>query len=249
MIRAFALALLMLATPALAETIVLGLSRDEVAITADFDGSDLLIFGAISRNAPEPAGRLGVVIAVSGPKTPVTVRRKERRLGIWVNIDAVDVDLAPSFYAVATTGPLTEVLRDIEDLRYKITIPRAIRSVGATISGSEQFTEALIRIRAGEDLYQVLEGEVELTQDTLFRVSLTLPSNLTEGDYSTRIFLTRDGLVVDQYESVIPVAKVGFERWLFTLAQEQSYIYGLLSLFIAIAAGWGASAVFAALKR
>ena len=41
-----ALALLLLASPAAAEEIVLGLSRDQVAITATFDGSDILIFGA-----------------------------------------------------------------------------------------------------------------------------------------------------------------------------------------------------------
>ncbi len=242
--------LLLLALPAKAEEIVLGLSRDEVAITATFEGSDILVFGAVKREAPiSDDSTLGVIVTVAGPDQPVMVRRKDRRLGIWVNTDAVEVDAAPSFYAVATSGPMRDVLRDTEDLRYRITIPRAIRSVGASVDDSRAFTEALMRIREDRSLYQVLENEVDLEQETLFRTAITLPANLTEGDYQAHIYLTRDGTVIDEYVTIIPVKKVGLERWLYNLAHEQAFLYGLMSLAIAIAAGWGASAAFSLLRR
>ncbi|MEN8935704.1 MAG: TIGR02186 family protein, partial [Planktotalea arctica] len=76
-----------------------------------------------------------------------------------------------------------------------------------------------------------------------------MPANLTEGVYSTRIFLTRSGKVVSEYETEIEVSKVGLERWLFTLSRQQPLLYGLLSLAIAIIAGWGASAIFTVLRR
>jgi len=242
--------LLLLALPAKAEEIVLGLSRDAVAITATFEGSDILVFGAIKREAPiVDDGNLGVIVTVAGPDRSVLVRRKARRAGIWVNTDAVEVDAAPSFYAVATSGPLNEVLSDTEDLRYRITIPRAIRSVGATVPDTVAFTQALMRIRTNEQLYQMLEGEVDLEEETLFRAEITLPANLTEGDYEAHIFLTRDGRVIDEYITTIPVQKVGLERWLYNLAHEQAFLYGLMSLAIAIAAGWTASAAFTLLRR
>lgn len=245
-----ALALFFLALPAQAEEIVLGLSQDEIAITATFEGSRILIFGAIKRDGTETLeGDLGVIIAVSGPKEPITVRRKERRYGIWVNADAVEVDAAPSFYAVSTSGPLPQVLKDIEDLRHSITIPRAIRSVGSRVEGSETFTEALIRIRSDNGLYSTFIGTVDIEEETLFRTSIDLPANITEGAYETRIFLTRGGTVVDEYDTVIPVEKVGIERWLYRMAQDNAVLYGIMSLAIAIAAGWGASAAFAALRR
>ncbi len=249
MIRLFAL-LVMLGSPAKAEEIVLGLSRDQVAITATFEGSEILLFGAIKREAPIPdKSELGIIVTVAGPDMPVTVRRKDRRFGIWVNTDEVEVDAAPSFYAVATTAPMQDVLRDTEDLRYQITIPRAIRSVGAQVGDSGAFTQALIRIRAGEELYQVLEGAVDLEEETLFRTAIDLPANLTEGEYEAHIFLTRNGRVVDEYVTTIPVQKVGLERWLYNMAHDNAFLYGLMSLSIAIAAGWGASAVFTMLRR
>ncbi|QBF33616.1 TIGR02186 family protein [Thalassococcus sp. S3] len=244
--------LLMLPLASLAEEVVLGLSRDEVAITTRFDGSEILIFGAVKRDRAIPDGPpLEVVMAIAGPSEPVIVRRKANRFGIWVNTDAVEVDAAPSFYAVATSGPLREVLSNTEDLRNKITVQRAIRSVGAPrgIQDPRSFTEAVIRIREDAGLYQLLEEQVVLDQQTLFRTSIRMPANLTEGSYKTRIFLTRSGQVVSSYETFIDVRKVGLERWLFSLSREQPLVYGLMSLAIAIAAGWGASAAFRLLRN
>ena len=242
---------LVLATsPLRAEEIVLGLSADEVGITATFDGSDILVFGAIKRDAPIPSGSaLDVIVAVTGPLTPVTMRKKDRRFGIWINSEVALIDAAPSFYAVATTGPLPEILRDTEDLRHSITIPRAIRSIGNEVTDSAAFTEALIRIRTDEGLYSLLEGAVDLTEQTLFRSRIALPANLTEGRYDARIFLVRDGAVIDVFEAPILVRKVGLERWLFNLAQSQPLAYGLLTLAIAVLLGWMASVTFQRLRR
>ena len=249
MLRLAAL-LFLLAMPAQAETIVLGLSRDEVAITATFDGSEILIFGAIKRDdRVQVPGDLGVIVTVAGPDRPVTVRRKDRRLGIWVNTEAVEVDVAPTFYAVATNRPLEEILTFTEDLNTRISTQRAIRSVGATISGAEQFTEALIRIRASQGLYQTLPNGVLVEEEALFRTLIPLPANLTEGDYKAEIYLTRGGEIVDLYSTIIPVKKVGLERWLYNLAHQNAFLYGLMSLAIAIAAGWGAAAVFTLFRR
>ncbi len=252
MLRLLLSLLLILATPVLAEEVVLGLSKKNVSITANFDGSEILIFGAVKREVPIlEDSPLDVVIAVSGPLQPLTVRRKEKRFGIWVNTESVEIDAAPSFYAVATSAPFREALSDVEDLRHKVSIPRAIRSVGAPydVQDSAAFTRAVIRIRTENGSYQLRENAVSLDQQTLFRTSIDLPANLTEGDYETRIFLTRDGQVVSKFETVIGVRKVGLERWLYTLSRQQPLLYGLLSLFIAITAGWGASTIFRVLRQ
>lgn len=249
MLRLIAL-FLVLALPAKAEEIVLGLSRDEVSITATFEGSEILIFGAVKRDGSEIAvGDLGVIVTIAGPDRPVTVRKKDRRLGIWVNTESVDVDVAPTFYAVATNKPLSDILTYTEDLNTRISMQRAIRSVGATVENAQSFTEALIRIREGQGLYQTLPEGVLLQQETLFRTLIPLPANLTEGDYSAEIYLTRGGQIIDLYTTKIPVKKVGLERWLYNLAHENAFLYGLMSIAIAIAAGWGASAIFTVFRR
>ncbi|WP_238366776.1 TIGR02186 family protein [Mesobacterium pallidum] len=249
--RIFA-ALLLLAGPATAqEEVVMGLSQDEVAITTAFDGSNILIFGAIRRETPIPEVPIDVIVAIEGPSTPLTVRRKDRKFGIWVNDAALNIRSAPSFYAVATTGPLDEVLLPFQDRRYDISVPRAIRAADGETETADTaaFVEALIRIRTEEDLYQHLEGAVTVDQDTLFQTEIALPANLTEGRYRTRIFLVREGKVISYFQKSITVRKVGLERFLFNLSRQQPLIYGLMSLAIAVIAGWAASAAFRLLQR
>lgn len=224
-----------------AEEIVLGLSDDEVAISATFEGKEILIFGAI-RKSPwvQPQGDLGVIVTIEGPDAPVVVRRKDRRFGIWVNVEAVDVAAAPAFFAIATNAPLDDILSTEENAARGISLRRAIRGA----EGRDEFVDALIRIREGESTYQVLEGAVQVNEETLFQTAIRLPAALTEGDYRAEIFLTRGGEVVDVYTTEIPVEKVGLERWLYRLAHDRPFIYGIMSLAIAIFAGWSASAVF-----
>jgi len=161
-------------TPALAEDeqVVLGLSHDRVAITATFDGSEILIFGAVKRETPIPSGPpLEVVVAVAGPSSPVMVRRKERKLGIWVNTDSVLVDLAPSFYAVATSAPLDDILSDTDKWkrwdRIEAEYPPIIvgRQGYEEVEGSLQFpgvssTEIRRRVEAGLPIDHLLGAEV-----------------------------------------------------------------------------------------
>lgn len=238
-------------TQAPPEQVVAGLSQDAVGITADFTGSEIIIYGAVRREAPIPPGDLDVIVTLEAPARAVTVRRKERVAGIWINTEAVPVGAAPGFYAVASSRPLAGILGEDEDATYRITPARAIRSFAGPldVENPEAFTQALLRIRTQEGLYRSDEDGVTLVDDTLFRADLSLPANLVEGLYKARIFLLRDGRVVDAYQSAIEVHKVGLERWLDRLARQNPLIYGLMSLALAVAAGWGASALVRVLKR
>ncbi len=250
-LRWMAFVSLTLVPPAAAsEEIVAGLSQNRVSITADFDGSEILIYGAVKREEAIPKVPLHVIITIEGPSAPTIVRKKARVAGMWINNEAVQIGRAPSFYAVATTGFLHEVLSETENLRHQITIPRAIRAVGISAQAKDApgFIEALIRVQTEADQYRLAERTVQMNEQTLFRTDVVLPANLTEGPYRVRIFLTRNGAVVDQLERRINVRKEGLERFLFNLSREHSLVYGLLSLIIAVAAGYGASAAFRLMK-
>lgn len=228
------------------EAIVAGLSQSRVSITANFDGSEILVYGAVKRETPIPEGKLEVIVTVEGPSAPVVVRRKDRVAGIWINDAAVTIDSAPSFYSVVTTGPIDKILSHTENLRHSITINRVIRAVGiaSEAENSPTFIEALERVRGDEGRYRLSEGKVQLTDATLFRADVALPANLTEGGYKVRIFLLRGGKIVASQERLIGVRKEGLERAIFNLAQDRPLIYGLLSLLLAAVSGWAASAAF-----
>ncbi len=252
MIRALLISLL-LAGPALAEDVVGALSQNSVSITANFNGSEIWVFGAVKREEPAPqsAGPLHVIVTIRGPDERVTVRKKERTLGIWVNRDAVEVDVAPSFYAITTTAPLEEIISATERLRHRIGFDQAVRLVGAPVevASPRDFTAAVTRIRQDNGLYVQKDGIVDLTQDTLFTTRVALPANLVEGSYRARMFLTRGRKVISVSEEAIEVRKEGLERLIYTTAHERPFLYGIISLAVALFAGWAASEAFRLLRR
>ena len=163
-----------------------------------------------------------------------------------MNTDTVEVDAAPRFYAVATSSDFSSTINDTEDLRYKVSIPRAIRSVGAPMDvlDAASFSDAVIRIRSDQGLYQLLENTVDIDEQTLFRTFIEMPADISDGDYTARILLTRGGNVIDEFTTIIDVRKVGLERFLFNMSRENPLAYGLMSIAIAIFAGWAASLLF-----
>lgn len=253
MLRLIAL-LLCLAGPALAEeSVVTGLSTDKIALNASFDGSELFVFGAIRRDAPIPAdaGKLDVLITIKGPPRQVTVRRKSRVLGIWVNTATLKVRQAPSFYAIASTRPLSELLDETDRLRYGIGMDEAVRRVGGsdTITDPASFTDAVVRLRKEKGIYAQLDDGVILAEDTLFQTRIEMPANLVEGDYAAQFFLVRDGHVLSTAETTILVEKTGIERWLYNLSKQQPLLYGVLAVLVAFAAGWLAAEAFRLARR
>ena len=224
--------------------VVAGLSQHNVSLTTSFTGSQLFVYGAISSNQPDEP--LDVIVAITGPGERVQVRKKERQLGIWINGKGVEIDEAPSFYAVATTGPFRDVISYTEDQRHRIGLDRVIRLIDAPewVEDREEYRSAVARIREEQGLYSVQEGTIALIDDTLFETRIKLPANLVEGDYKARIFLLQGGEVLDTFEDRVEVRRAGIGRWIYTSAQEWPALYGIVSILVALIAGWLASAFF-----
>ncbi|MEM7525510.1 MAG: TIGR02186 family protein [Pseudomonadota bacterium] len=235
------------------ERVIASLSQNAVGITTDFSGSRIFVFGAVERNrlADERDDDLNLIIAITGPQERVILRKKARRFGVWVNTESVEIDSAPSFYTLATTGPMKEILTETSDLRHRITIKRAIRLVGEAqnVADPRDFSDALVRLRRRSGVYSEAIGSVDFTSGTLFQTSIQLPANIIEGDYEARVYLLRDGRVLDDFVTGIEVRKVGLERWIYNLAHENSLLYGFFSIFVALFAGWAASETFRLLRR
>jgi uncharacterized protein (TIGR02186 family) len=231
-----------------AEVVVASLSHHNVSLTTGFAGSELFVYGAVRRTdaRPEPAEKLDIIIAITGPMAPVIVRKKERHYGIWTNGEPVEVDAAPSFYVVASSGELRDVITWTDDLRYRIGLEHVIKLIDAPdwVEDREEYRVAVARVRERQGLYSVLPGAVRILENTLFETRIDLPADLIEGDYTARVFLVRDKQVLDVFSDTIEVRRAPLGRFIYVAAQEHAPLYGAASLALALAAGWLASAFF-----
>ena len=181
-------------------------------------------------------GISGAVTLSSRKKPPGRTRAKH--LGVLVEV------------ATAAAGKRVLDVAAKGEVTASRTVVLQPRVVGEVVWISDKLVVGGL-VEKGEPLIKVerTDYQIALDQQTLFRTAIKMPANLTEGDYVTRIFLTRGGQIISSYQTSIDVRKVGLERWLFTLSRQQPLLYGLMSLAIAITAGWGASAAFQAMRR
>ena len=96
------------------DTIVGGISSKSISINTTFTGSDILIFGSIKRTGGDKIIPSDIIIEVLGPKTNLTVRKKQKIFGIWVNRNPIKIYNSPSFYSILYTKDPEKIARHIE---------------------------------------------------------------------------------------------------------------------------------------
>ena len=240
--RAALLALAFLAAPAVAEENVASLlSQDYLQITSTFAGSQLTVFGAI-QNPPE-GGTNDIVVVVRGPETLMTVRRKDRVAGMWINNARAKLWL-PAYYFIATTRPLATV-SDRDTLgRYELGLANLKPEVMASDGEPAPYLGAVVRQQKGGGLYVQQDNGVEMQSATLFRVHVPIPAGVPRGSYDVEVYLFRDGNVVSAQSTPFYVDQAGFERRLFDFAHGWPLFYGVSTVLLAIFLGWGSTLFF-----
>ncbi|WP_322988091.1 TIGR02186 family protein [Hoeflea sp.] len=231
------------------ERIDIGISTNEIAISSDFSGADITVFGAID-GADElllATFAYDVVVALEGPRQSTTVRRKERVAGIWINRHSIRFEPIPASYSMSSTRPLPDIANLMELGSRDIGINN-IRLVptGGVGDGSRltDFREALRRIKQTSGLYQRAPTGVQFISKALFRASVRLPANIPVGAHRVRAVLYKNNEFV--MEKVIPlrVVKTGLEQFIYTMAHTYSLAYGIFAVLLATVTGWLGSVIF-----
>ncbi len=240
--RAAIAALLLLTAPAFAEENVASLlSQDYLQITSTFTGSQLTVFGAIQN--PSETGTNDVVVVVRGPEALMTVRRKDRIAGLWINNARAKLWL-PSYYFIATTRPLNAV-SDADTLgRYELGLTHLKPEVMASDGSAAPYTAALVHQENAAGLYVQQDTGVEMQSATLFRVHVPIPAGVPRGSYDVEVYLFRDGNVVSAQSTPFYVDQAGFERRLFDFAHGWPLFYGVSTVLMAIFLGWASTLFF-----
>lgn len=219
-----------------AEGLVADLTSHLIAITTGFTGASVVLFGATD-------GPGNVIVAVRGPEREMTVRRKSRVAGIWVNTQQVTFANVPSFYAVAASRPVADILSPAAAAFYHLGIAN-LKLVAATPAPSvvvDAFRTALDRTQQEAGLFVERMGKVDFLGEQLFRTTIMFPSNVPTGTYLVEVFLVRDNDIVSGQTTPLVVSKVGVDASVFEFSTRQPGFYGAIAVLTAVVAGWLAS--------
>lgn len=221
------------------DDIYLDASQHSIAVTTDFAGIDLLVFGSTL----EPGD---VIIAVRGPLRKETVWRREREGGVWINRAHAVIEDAPGFYWVGATGRLSEMAdaTELERLRLGLDHLRPRIATDDTAVTAPDYWQAFVRSRERQGTYGSADRAVQVVNRHLFRTTVHLPGALAMGAYTIEAYRLQDGRVTATAIAPLVVTQAGFSARLARFARQQSAAYALAAIIAAIVSGWGAAAAF-----
>ena len=223
------------------------ISARNVQIRYSFTGAQLLLFGAVvypGGRVPERPADIAVVLR--GPVQPILVREKQKIAGIWMNADSNRFRSAPSFYSVASSKPITDLVDERTAAIYELGLHNLQLSPGggALPDKERRFEAGLLDLRRREGLYSENPRGVEITDRVLYRAVITIPSQVPVGTYTAETFLIDDGRVLAAATRDIQIDKSGFERFVAVAARRHRLLYGLTAVALSLGLGWAAAAAF-----
>ena len=215
------------------DIIMADFSKNKINIDVGFNGAKLLFFGVIDDEGD-------VVVSVTGPRESIKVRKKKRKLGLWINTDFKTFYDVPSYYFVASTKPLDQ-LNANEALRINQIGIKNIRFEGAeeeVKKDRDLWKSGIIDTMIKLGRYTSEQGSINISKQRLFKTELNFSSEIIDGEYIVDTLLIKEGNVIAVKRSFINVSKYGLGEKIYTMATEKGLIYGILAVFFALVFGF-----------
>jgi uncharacterized protein (TIGR02186 family) len=248
MLRALLLALLVSlagANAALAQRpdLSTGITDEEVAVTSDYRGAQLTVFGV---HWQRDRARSDVVVVLRGPGEREILRRKRRMFGLWINSDPVRFADAPSFFALASTRPIGTFLSASTISTLGLDPGALARLEGGTPPDSDPaaYRRALVRLKTRAGLYRESPRGLQIEEDGAFQARFIIPANAPVGAYAVDVFLFRNGRLIQRKPGEILITRIGVEKTIYSAAQTWPLLYGFFTVLFALASGYAAALAF-----
>lgn len=234
--------------PAAAQRLIASLSNHRVMVTSSFTGTELVLFGAIETPTPRRGG-YDIVATIVGPRQNAVTFRKDRVLGIWLNVDSREFETVPSYLAVLANRNLDAIANSETRRRLQVgleNIPLTQRAAVTIASAGpdDPFRQAFVRINMQRGLYREATNGVTFLAPLLFRAAIPLPAGVTTGNYEVDVKLFADGALVARAPSAFEVYKAGFEQFVSSSARTHGLLFGVVTAMMTLAIGWLGSVIF-----
>ncbi len=230
-----------------------------VSISLGFAGQQIFIYGQV------PPGTRQVVSVVEAPSSgAVRLMRKGRVGPFWLGVEQYAVANVPGLYLVNISCPGGNVVRPcpVKELLPQINgiLGKSGISVGpsavarrarvevlrGTSTGEkrESLLEGFWRLEESRGLYHVDENGIHLGPDGKYFYRAVVPVSAPEATYSITTYFLGETSMIDVSRVELFVCRQGLVAWLARLAERRAYLYGGITVLIALAAGLFVGTIF-----
>ncbi|MFA6280572.1 MAG: TIGR02186 family protein [Bdellovibrionales bacterium] len=206
------------------------LAEDFIPVTEDFDGAHMMVFGALT------SAKSDIVVVFEGPPAKALIRAKVKKLGIWVNDEPQLIEPVPSFYAVLSSRPLTDMMK-----------PEALTLRGLGLNSlplDSVAGQGLLKNRLAKGLYLEMPDGVKIRDKKLFRADINLPPNVPVGAYKATIYEIKNGVITASRVTTFKIAPIGLASMIRNLSVRQPALYAALAIALVLLIGGFAATLF-----
>lgn len=218
---------------------------DRVSVNSLYHGSKVVVTGEAD------AGE-DIIIKFSSPEKKAHLRKKGKTGGLlWMNVGELEFDPVSDVYLVYSTKNIDSILSPDQQDRYVLGYNAFKRLVEVSPVRDEaekkKWVDEFLKFKEKNRVYGIFEGKVQT--DTkgdreTFTVTVDLPYQAPPQEYIVSVYGVKNNSVQDFKETPLVVETVGALNLISNMAFHKASMYGIVSILIAIAAGFIVSVIF-----
>jgi uncharacterized protein (TIGR02186 family) len=244
-VTALTAALLLGAASHAAAEISLVANHDHITVDFFYHGSTVS-----ARGTTDPG--TDVIVKIAGPDGKETLKQKGKTAGVlWMNVGTLHFENTPNLYEIFSTRPVEHILAPEEANREVIGYPALGRHLAvqpvASPAEREKWVGEFIRFKETSKLYGGSTGTIATQVKDgrqAYYINTAWPFQAPPGAYTVTAYAVRDGKVIEKTEKPVNVEQAGVVRALSGMARNNGALYGLLSIAMALGAGFGVGLIF-----
>jgi uncharacterized protein (TIGR02186 family) len=221
-------------------------NHDHIKIGFFYHGSTININGLSNPSDSD------IIIKITSPEEPQRLRKKVKAAGLfWMNGGELKFEHSPSLYFFCSTRKLDDILSQEEMDKYLIGYPALNRHMEITPVANEdektKFFNELIKFKESSHLYSISSQKISTSVKggkQSYSIDLNWPYQAPPGNYLVTVYAVKDKKVIDKAEANVVVEQVGIVKTLYDMAHNHGALYGLMSIFGALIAGFIVAVVF-----
>ena len=193
-----------------------------------------------------------IIIKFSSPAKKALLRKKGKRGSLlWMNVGELEFNPVSDVYILYSTRDINSILDSDQQDEYALGYDAFRRLVEVSPvddeAEKENWVKEFIKFKEKNRVYGTSAGEIETEakgNKKTFILSVDWPYQAPPQEYRVSVYAVKDNTIQDYKESPLTVEKVGALKYISNMAFNQSSVYGIASILIAIAAGFIVSIIF-----
>jgi len=237
-------ALLLFCSSSSAE-LTINTNHDHISIDFSYHGSEVAVSGVSAAGAD-------LIIKIASPEGRQSLRKKGKAAGfLWMNVGELKFENTPALYFMRSTKKLEGLLDEEEMGRYLLGYSALERHAEiAPVSNPEEkarWFDEFVRFKESSRLYSISHGDISVAEKDgkqNYHISLSWPYQAVPGDYTVTVYAVKDKRVIETAMTQVRVEQVGGIKFLADMAKNKGALYGIISIIVALAAGFGVGMIF-----